>query len=119
MCPRCKSRPRLKTREKPNGSGYCNVCLSEWQKERAKRIKEEVDEIKSRPCADCGVQYPPHVMDFDHIGDDKAFNISRMYSHSREAIMKEIQKCEVVCSNCHRIRTHARYSQLVVSAASL
>lgn len=119
MCPRCGIRPRLKTKEKPNGSGYCSPCLNEWQKERAREVKKKIDKIKSVPCMDCGKTYHPFVMDFDHTSDDKLFNVSRVYSHSWSTIQREIEKCDVVCSNCHRLRTLARYSQPVVSAASL
>ena len=62
------------------------------------------------PCADCKVQYPSYVMDFDHVTGDKCFNVSEMLSHSIEAVNIESAKCEIVCSNCHRQRTHTRKS---------
>ena len=47
-------------------------------------------------------------MDFDHI-EDKSFNISSALNlQNFEDIKKEIEKCEVVCSNCHRSRTYNR-----------
>jgi hypothetical protein len=65
---------------------------------------------RERPCADCGVTYPYHVMDFDHIGDDKTAGIAAMVQQpvSEKKLREEIAKCEVVCSNCHRIRTYER-----------
>lgn len=71
------------------------------------RISEFVREAKSVPCADCGNNYPYYVMDFDH-KSDKVFNISRSHTVSKQALLEEIDKCDVVCSNCHRIRTHNR-----------
>lgn len=62
---------------------------------------------ESSPCVDCGKFYPACVMDFDHLGDKK-FGISHSLTRSREVIEREIAKCELVCSNCHRIRTHNR-----------
>jgi hypothetical protein len=49
------------------------------------------------------------MLDFDHL-KDKKYNISRMIhdGFSWAAIKKEIAKCEVVCANCHRVRTHNR-----------
>jgi hypothetical protein len=49
------------------------------------------------------------MLDFDHI-KDKKYNISRMIhdGFSWKAIKKEVEKCEVVCANCHRVRTHYR-----------
>ena len=73
-------------------------------------LREEVNEIKSQPCMDCGVSYPPYVMDFDHrAGVDKEGLVSRLVGQgSRNRVYKEIEKCDVVCSNCHRIRTYNR-----------
>jgi hypothetical protein len=61
------------------------------------------------PCADCGDCFPYYVMDFDHLGD-KSFAISRYktVTNSLERVREEIAKCELVCSNCHRVRTHLR-----------
>lgn len=69
------------------------------------RLRAIIVEAKSKPCADCGVQYPPFVMDFDHQGD-KQFPLSRGHQYGIRRIVAEISKCEVVCANCHRIRTH-------------
>jgi len=65
---------------------------------------------KDAPCTDCGTTYPPECMDFDHLSDDKIENVSRMVygSYSLAALTSEINKCELVCANCHRIRTSAR-----------
>lgn len=70
-------------------------------REYIKKLKEKT------PCADCGKYYPSFVMDFDH-KENKEFLISRAVSsgtHTLEKIKKEIEKCDIVCSNCHRIRT--------------
>lgn len=49
-------------------------------------------------------------MDFDHVRGIKKYNIAHMVklAYSIEAIKKELEKCELVCSNCHRIRTRNR-----------
>lgn len=68
-------------------------------------------EIKSfTPCMDCGEQYPYYVMDFDHRpGVDKKFELADSKNISSALrLMEEVDKCDVVCSNCHRIRTHSR-----------
>lgn len=65
---------------------------------------------KSVPCTDCLKSYPPYVMDFDHTRGQKLFTISHwgIGSKNIERLIQEIAKCDVVCSNCHRQRTHAR-----------
>jgi hypothetical protein len=67
---------------------------------------------KDKPCADCGVSYPPYVMDLDHLRD-KVEIVGRLVakSASYKRIQDEIAKCEVVCSNCHRERTHRRWQE--------
>lgn len=73
--------------------------------------KKWIRELKeSSPCLDCGVFYPWYVMDFDHVSGEKEGNISSMIANlgSKQKILNEIAKCELVCSNCHRARTFSR-----------
>jgi len=69
-----------------------------------KRVKEMF------PCTDCGCYYPAVVMDFDHVRGEKKYTIAAMVrgQFSLSRIQEEIRKCELVCSNCHRLRTHNR-----------
>lgn len=64
---------------------------------------------KNRKCADCGIKYPFYVMDLDHRDfRSKVNNVSSMFTHnwSLDKIKTEVKKCDVVCANCHRIRTY-------------
>ncbi len=48
-------------------------------------------------------------MDFDHVRGQKHKNVAELISTlSKKKIDEEIAKCEIVCSNCHRVRTHNR-----------
>lgn len=80
--------------------------------ERNRRIysirRAFIDSRKDVPCADCGLRYPPYVMQFDHISVLKRFDISRGLCLSLEKLMFELCQCLVVCANCHAIRTHNR-----------
>lgn len=63
---------------------------------------------KARPCMDCGVEYPYYVMQFDHL-NDKEFNVGHTGpTGGRMRLLQEIEKCDVVCANCHAERTHQR-----------
>lgn len=71
--------------------------------------------LKSLPCFDCGRRYPPYVMDFDHVRGEKRYTIGGRRSDERlpgvislSKLQEEVMKCDVVCSNCHRIRTFTR-----------
>lgn len=72
--------------------------------------KKFLDEARHVPCADCGNRYPSVCMDFDHLpGHTKSFGVMNRWKDRKwNLILAEIEKCEVVCSNCHRIRTKAR-----------
>jgi hypothetical protein len=64
---------------------------------------------KTLSCLDCG-KSDFRFMEFDHINNDKEHNVSAMISKGFcwENILKEINKCEPVCANCHNIRTWER-----------
>lgn len=83
--------------------------ILEQVEKKKKEYKEWYDSLKNKPCKDCGNSYPPYVMDFDHLRDkDFSLSTTLRYSWGKKRILKEIEKCELVCSNCHRIRTHNR-----------
>lgn len=66
-----------------------------------------IDEGKARPCADCGHTFPSVCMDYDHRDpSSKLFSIAHFQGYGYQAIRDEMSKCDVVCANCHRIRTH-------------
>ena len=77
-----------------------------------KRNQEFIREYKKKySCLDCGLFFHFSAMDFDHITEDKEWGIARMVNnaYSLETIKKEIAKCELVCANCHRVRTYNRW----------
>jgi lysyl-tRNA synthetase class I len=69
-----------------------------------------IQELKSNtPCMDCKLIYPYYVMDFDHVRGQKHANVMELIKTlSKKKIDEEIAKCEIVCSNCHRVRTYMR-----------
>jgi hypothetical protein len=110
-------------------TSWCKICFSEYRKarykqniqisrqntnnRRANRIKWLQNLKKDKPCLDCNKIYEPYCMDFDHVPDkgQKICSVSRMLlsNASKEKILQEIQKCDLVCILCHNIRTHNRY----------
>jgi hypothetical protein len=107
-------------------ASWCRKCKSEWSREKwasgsekqanyeskAKRVKAAHDYIwdlfQNSRCADCG-ERNPIVFEFDHLSD-KFLGDSRMVNsnYGLEKIKEEIAKCDIVCANCHKIRTSQR-----------
>ena len=99
----------------------CSVCylkakqvVRDGHRKRFNSIKEE------RVCHDCGIK-DKRVLDFHHKkGSNKEFAISSFVEGGCgvERILKEIEKCVVLCANCHRIRhyeekrSYSRFSRL-------
>lgn len=125
MCIKCEALKKLDEFHK-RGKGvqpYCKECRKRldaeyWQlnKERL-TVKKNIyrkasasfyEDMKKTPCTDCGNEFHHAAMQWDHIGTDKAYNLSRLKGWGVQAILKEIEKCELVCSNCHAIRTYNR-----------
>lgn len=66
-----------------------------------------------RGCADCGYNTSFVALEFDHLDGRKSdeHTVARLMGKSINRIMTEIGKCEVVCANCHRIRTFNRLQE--------
>ena len=97
-------------------SYWCNQKVRQATKrrfhDRRNRNIKLIQEVKSsKPCADCGRRFPYYVMQFDHLPEyDKSFTISEAKTNvvPLEKLKEEIAKCDVVCANCHAIRTYRR-----------
>ena len=85
-------------------------------------VKKSIDKRRSwladlkqgNPCADCGIIYPHYIMDWHHLDKDtKEFGIGQgSFRHGKAKILAEIQKCVLLCSNCHREREYAQDVQI-------
>jgi HNH endonuclease len=114
-------------KEKGQRHNYCRPCHSEYHREhylankqryitqaaehkrkaRIEQTKLLLEYFKQHPCVDCG-ETDAVVLEFDHIRD-KSFAIgTALTSYGWDKIVAEIEKCEVVCANCHRRRTARR-----------
>jgi len=123
VCSKCgKYGSFRKNKQKKDGlQTLCKDCQSpihkEWYKNnKSKRldlnrqfkikIRQIINNLKDNPCTDCNRKFPSVCMDFDHLDPkEKKFSIASL-NGSLESILEEIKKCELVCANCHRIRTH-------------
>jgi len=81
---------------------------------RALRNRQTLDEYKLQiGCADCGYNKHAAALEFDHLpGTFKSQTVASLMYRSWERIWQEIAKCELVCANCHAIRTAERRLRL-------
>ena len=104
----------------------CRACRREYDAEYHRRTRERRLEQKRRyhadlvewhrslkdaPCSDCGGRFHHAAMTWDHREPrSKAFDVSTMIgrTHSTRQILGEIAKCDLVCANCHAVRTFRR-----------
>lgn len=96
-------------KKRPRGGKYREI-YNKYLREKGRANRLWLDAIKNVPCLDCGRTFPPFCMDFDHVRGEKLYNVGCMaYSTAkRTLILAEIEKCDLVCANCHRIRTFRR-----------
>lgn len=108
-----------------NKNGQCLECHKEQKEHRRMADKKHrqkrerlVIAFKNKPCADCQGWFDPCQMDFDHRpGEVKLFGIREGITRTDlKTFLQEIEKCEVVCANCHRLRTYKRMKQKIKSS---
>ena len=82
---------------------------------RKERNRKYLRKIRDVPCKDCGMSFPYYCMDFDHRpGTKKVKVLSRMARYGMDKVKAEVEKCDIVCANCHRIRTHKRRQSPII-----
>jgi hypothetical protein len=90
-----------------NRQRYIDQAAASKRRLRVERTKRLIEFFATHPCVDCG-ETDPVVLEFDHL-HDKSFNIGwGLCQRNWQAIVDEMDKCEVVCANCHRRRTARR-----------
>jgi hypothetical protein len=90
-----------------NKERYITQARQRKQALAIERSKWLLRYFEDHPCLDCG-EKDPVVLEFDH-RRDKQFNIGADLPYRNwETILAEIEKCDVVCANCHRRRTAQR-----------
>ena len=111
----CKQCHRLFTKQHYKNNKEVYVKKAD---KNTKRLQAEIRKLKEIPCFDCKETYPYYVMDFDHVRGKKLFNLSKAKLSGRVKAHEEAQKCDVVCANCHRIRTHKRKNKKMPLSAN-
>ena len=84
---------------------YCTTCRADLTHKRRILLKQKAVEYKGGKCLDCNLITDQYcVYDFHHINGKKDFSLSKFKHKSLEWLKPELDKCILLCSNCHRIR---------------
>ena len=80
------------------------------KRERVEYLVAWMREVKSQPCTDCRCRFHPAAMTFDHLpGTMKRGDVADLIRGGCIGLARaELVKCEIVCANCHAIRTYLR-----------
>lgn len=104
-CPKCNNDLSLDnfygTDKRPIHS-YCKKCTNDLTISTQQNLKKRAVKYKGGKCCKCGYDKCIAALEFHHIDPSiKDFNISKRYS-KMEKVNKELDKCILVCANCHR-----------------
>lgn len=129
LCKRCGETKPVADFHRHSRYGYqswCKPCRAEvaaahyqankqrryaHNQRRQREFRDWYTSLKAgRLCADCGQVFHPAAMHWDHLpGSVKVNNLGELVRHgSRRLILEEIKKCELVCANCHAVRSVVR-----------
>lgn len=100
-------------RDVPSGlASWCRRCTNDhinhkWAPAKRKDRKLQIIELKGGKCAACGGQFPHFVYDLHHRDPStKEVNMTDLQDKRWERIVREVEKCDLLCANCHRIAHH-------------
>lgn len=89
---------------KIGGSSYCKSCMGKQSLDRQRNLKQVCIDYKGGECQECGYNKCNAALEFHHLDpNEKDFNISELKkTNFNEQIKSELDKCALLCSNCHR-----------------
>jgi hypothetical protein len=110
QCIRCKESKPLnefyhKPGKNPRTQSYCKTCFNNYTTTRFRARKKQAVAYMGSRCVDCGGTFPYYVYDFHHLDPTrKEVQFNSLRRRSWEKIKAELDKCILLCANCHRIR---------------
>lgn len=106
-CARCHR--RVTQRQRPCSWRVADRLPPSW---RRRLDRQDVNDLikLSYGCADCGWSEWARGLDWDHVRGSKVAGVATLIANGRSwaEVLAEMSKCEVVCANCHRLRTDRR-----------
>ena len=88
----------------------CHSCYQQKIYRKRENLKQACVDYHGGKCADCGNTFPNPVYDFHHLAEDRNNQKDKTIGHMThdcrkwETIQEELDKCVMLCANCHRMR---------------
>jgi len=113
ICAKCRYSRGMERQRQRRSTPAGRARYREYQRAASRRsyqrLKKFLDELRSKPCTDCGGTFPSVCMEFDHRdGRGSGLTVTTAAGGSMATLLAEIERCDLVCANCHRIRTAAQ-----------
>lgn len=117
ICSRCKAHKNpdefYRRRNNKELSVYCKRCTNDQTIERARGLKRQALEYKGGKCEICNYSKCVAALEFHHLDPkQKDFSISMVRHYIFDKIKPELDKCMLVCSNCHREIHFEQYNHI-------
>ncbi len=89
---------------RPTTAPYCKLCTNLESIRRQRLFKQKCVDYKGGSCIKCTYDKCLAALEFHHRDpNEKDFSISKVLNHQwNEWITQELDKCDLLCSNCHR-----------------
>ena len=102
-CRDCGDKLTAKNKYRSQNRKICKVCVNKLRVIQLKENKQKLVDYKGGKCESCGYDRCVAALDFHHLDPkEKEFTIGSNKGKSWEALKVEVDKCAMVCSNCHR-----------------
>lgn len=122
-CKHCKEEKEIncfydRKDRKDGKQSFCKKCFNSFCMNRWIQRKIDAVKYKGSKCEDCSINYPKYplcVFDFHHLNPlEKNVEWVKLRLKSWDKIINELDKCILLCANCHRIR---HYNNKMAGAA--
>ena len=111
VCTKCKESKSIEsfykqTKASDGLNTWCKTCITLGMKLHARKRKQDAILLLGNRCVICNKQYHQSAYDFHHIDKSKkemgVAKLLQSYAVTHQRVQKELSKCILVCSNCHR-----------------
>jgi hypothetical protein len=114
-CKRCGETNEEKFYKSNGAKSKCKKCHTMEVHQVKREMKDKGVQYLGGKCLDCGVEGNPWIFDFHHRDpSEKEFHWGNTRTSNWEALKKELDKCDLLCANCHRTRHQEEWIETLV-----